>query len=146
MLFRSSEYDFVTLLIGVNNQYRGRAIDNYAEEFKILLAKAISFAGGDHKKVIVLSIPDWGVTPFAADRDSQLIANEIDAYNKACKEITLSNKCHFVDITNDQRVDGNTEDYLATDKLHPSGKEYSKWALAVFSLFLFDGSRLVLGE
>jgi len=124
-----SHYDFVSLLIGVNNQYRGRMVDNYRDEFEALLEKAIHFAGGNPQRVFVLSIPDWGVTPFAAERDALQIAMEIDAYNDACKQISRDKNCHFIDITASQRVDGAMEDYLATDKLHPSGKEYRKWAI-----------------
>ena len=79
-------YDLVTLLIGVNNQYRGTSRDNYRTEFKTLLRKAISFAGGDANKVLVVSIPDWGVTPFAKDRDADKIAKEIDEFNSINKE------------------------------------------------------------
>ena len=80
-------YDFVSLLIGVNNQYRGRNTENFATEFKSLLQKAIFFARNNPSHVFVLSIPDWGITPFAADRDASQIANEIDEYNQVCKEI-----------------------------------------------------------
>lgn len=122
------KYDFVSLLIGVNNQYRGRDISNYKKEFEHLLLKAVDFAGGNHNHVFVLSIPDWGVTPFADGKDIDLIANQIDQYNKACEKITLSHKCNFIDITTDQRNDKNEIDFLTLDKLHPSGKAYSKWA------------------
>jgi lysophospholipase L1-like esterase len=121
-------FSFVTLLIGVNNQYRGRDLDNYKEEFMQLLDQAIVFANGHPRHVFVLSIPDWGVTPFAADRDRAQVAKEIDAYNKAKKEITEAHKCHYLDITDSTRQNGTTEAFLAEDKLHPSGKEYSVWA------------------
>jgi lysophospholipase L1-like esterase len=122
------KYDFVSLLIGVNNQYRGLAIENFKTEFTLLLQKAIAFSGGNNKHVFVLSIPDWGVTPFAADRDANKIATEIDAYNSICKEIAEQNNCYFIDITTSQRQDGANAEFLAEDKLHPSGKEYGKWA------------------
>ena len=85
-------FDLVSLLIGVNNQYRGNSLLTYREEFEFLLRKAIDFAGGDIKKVIVVSIPDWGVTPFAEGRDRKKIAQEIDDFNDANKEITESLK------------------------------------------------------
>ncbi|KAK6026931.1 hypothetical protein OSTOST_07089 [Ostertagia ostertagi] len=88
-------FSFVTLLIGVNNQYRGRDVDDYKKEFTNLLNQAILFANGHARHVFVLSIPDWGVTPFAEGKDRAKIAQEIDAYNNACKEITLANKCHM---------------------------------------------------
>lgn len=121
-------FSFVTLLIGVNNQYRGRSIENYQQEFLQLLNKAIAFAGDKPGNVIVLSIPDWGVTPFAEDRDRQKIANEIDEYNAACKQIALANKCQYIEITESTRHNGQNEEYLVSDKLHPSGKEYAIWA------------------
>ena len=80
-------YDFVSLLIGVNNQYRNRPVDNYRNEFEQLLRKAIGYAGGKADHVVVLSIPDWGVTPFANGRDRDRIAREIDQYNAASREL-----------------------------------------------------------
>lgn len=121
-------YDFVTLLIGVNNQYRGRSIENYREEYTALLKQAIEFAGGNAKRVFVLSIPDWGVTPFAEGRDREQIAKDIDAYNAAKKDITLAYNCHWLEITESTREHGTDESYLVEDKLHYSGKEYAVWA------------------
>lgn len=121
-------FSFVTLLIGVNNQYRGRDVEHYKTEFTNLLNQAILFANGHVRHVFVLSIPDWGVTPFADGKDRAKIAQEIDAYNSACKEITLANKCQFLDITDSTRAHGTDSTYLAEDGLHPSGKEYAVWA------------------
>jgi lysophospholipase L1-like esterase len=92
------------------------------------LTQAIHFANGHSDKVIVLSIPDWGVTPFAEGKDRALIALEIDAYNAAAQQITLLHKCHFINITDSSRANGLKEDFLAEDQLHPSGKEYTVWA------------------
>ncbi len=121
-------YDFVSLLIGVNNQYRGLALEEYEIQFNFLLRQAIVFAGNNSTKVFVLSILDWGVTPFASDRDTAKIANEIDEYNAACQKITLQHNCTFIDITTSQRADAYNAEMLASDGLHPSGKEYGKWA------------------
>ena len=121
-------YDFVSLLIGVNNQYRGRSLEDYTVQFEALLQQAIRFAGGHSSHVIVLSIPDWGVTPFAADRDQQKIAVEIDAFNMVNKTIAERHKAHYVDITPSTRKSASDESMLAADKLHPSGKEYKIWA------------------
>ena len=123
------EYDIVSLLIGVNNQYRGKAVDEYEIEFENLLKQAILFAGNKSTNVFVLSIPDWGVTPYAIEKDGAKIANEIDRYNAACKKITLQHNCTFIDITIAQRVDADNAEMLAIDGLHPSGKEYGKWAI-----------------
>jgi lysophospholipase L1-like esterase len=121
-------FSFVTLLIGVNNQYRHRSVENYREEYVQLLDQAIIFAKGITQHVFVLSIPDWGVTPFADGRDRQKIAHEIDAYNAACKEITIDHKCQYLDITSSTRENANNASYTAGDGLHPSGKEYGVWA------------------
>lgn len=121
-------FSFVSLLIGVNNQYRGRTVENYREEYTQLLNQAIAFAGGQAGHVFVLSIPDWGVTPFAEGKDRAKVAAEIDAYNAAKKEITQSRGCHYIDITPSTRDNGQKKEYLAEDGLHPSGREYAVWA------------------
>src|SRR5882724_6481681 len=81
----NEHYDFVTLLIGVNNQYRELSIGDYSNDFEFLLRKAIHFAGEKKENVIILSIPDWAVTAFAKKRDTKKITIEIDAYNKINK-------------------------------------------------------------
>ena len=122
------QYDFVTLLIGVNNQYRSRDAEEYKIEFEKLLQQAINFAGNEAKNVFVLSIPDWGVTPFAEGRDRETIATEIDKYNSACEMISKEYSCFFINITSSQREDNHLPEMLVADGLHPSGKEYKKWA------------------
>lgn len=121
-------YDIVTLLIGVNNQYRGRPVDEYKPQFEDLLKQAIQFAGGKAGHVIVLSIPDWGVTPFAAGRDRDQIAREIDAYNAANKTISETYNVHYIDITPWTREAAHDLTLVASDGLHPSAKEYNRWA------------------
>ena len=123
-----ARYGLVTLLIGVNDQYRGRPVEDYAPRFEALLARAIGFAGGDAGRVVVLSIPDWGVTPFAArqDRDAARIARELDAYNATARGIAQRHGVAFVDITAYSRGAGATE--LADDGLHPSAAQYAAWA------------------
>lgn len=120
-------FDLVTLLIGVNNQYRGLSIDAYRLEFSQLLQMAIGFAGGDVKKVYVLSIPDWGVTPFAQGRNRAEIAQQIDAFNAVNKEETLKLGVAYVDITPGSRLAATDLSLLAEDGLHPSGKMYAEW-------------------
>ena len=121
-------YDIVTLLIGVNNQYRGRPVDTYKPEFENLLKQAIQFAGGKANHVFVLSIPDWGVTPFASGRDRDQIAREIDEYNAANKNISEIYKVNYNDITPWTREAANDLSLVASDGLHPSAKEYKRWA------------------
>jgi len=121
-------YDIVTLLIGVNNQYRGRPVDTYKPEFENLLKQAIQFAGGKANHVFVLSIPDWGVTPFASGRDRDQIAREIDEYNAANKNISEIYKVNYNDITPWTREAANDLSLVASDGLHPSAKEYKRWS------------------
>ena len=121
-------YNLVTLLIGVNNQYQGRSAADFEGEFEALLKLAIDFAGGQNKNIFVLSIPDWGVTPFAEGRDRAKITLEIDAYNTICKNVAAQYQCIYIDITDSQRADSGNAEMLASDGLHPSGKEYAKWA------------------
>lgn len=118
-------FDLVTLLIGVNNQYRGRDAEQYRGEFAELLQRAIGFAGGDAKKVVVVSIPDWGVTPFAEGRDRAKIAAEIDRYNAINREEANRAGARYVDITPISR--GSDPALVAGDGLHPSGKQYTAW-------------------
>lgn len=126
-----SSYDFVSLLIGVNNQYRGRPSSEYAGQFEGLLRQAIQFAGGQPHRAFVLSIPDWGVSPFAAThlpdaagRGRAQIAREIDDFNRIAEKITVEHKGTFIDITGHSR----TAPFFAPDGLHPSGEQYRYWA------------------
>lgn len=124
-------YDFVTLLIGVNNQYRGRSAETYRKEFVELVELAITFSGNHEKHVIVLSIPDWGATPFAEGRDREKIATEIDLFNAINKEESLKRGVHYIDITPISREGLKDTSLLADDGLHPSGKMYGQWAETV---------------
>lgn len=121
-------YDIVTLLIGVNNQYRGKAADAYAIEFEALLNKAIAFAAGNKKHVYVLSIPDWGATPFAEGRDRKKIAAEIDVFNSINKKITEAKGITYISITEGTREVPSNPKLVAKDGLHPSGDDYARWA------------------
>jgi len=121
-------YDLVSLLIGVNNQYRGRDAGEYREQFVFLLNKSIEYAGDDAKRVFVLSIPDWGVTPFAAGRDAAQIAKDIDLFNSINREETEKAGAHYVDITPVSREAMNDPKLTADDGLHPSGEMYDMWA------------------
>jgi lysophospholipase L1-like esterase len=118
-------YDFVTLLIGVNNQYRGRASEEYAVQFQALLGQAIRFAAGRPENVFVLSIPDWGVSPFAAGRDRAGIARQIDEFNDRARQIAGAHRVGFIDITPHSRSEGQL---FTADGLHPAASQYSFWA------------------
>ena len=130
----ADDFDLASLLIGVNNQYRGRGLAEYREQFAALLERAIGFAGGDAGRVFVLSIPDWGVTPFAAasGRDVAAIARELDAFNAAAARLCRQRGVAFVDITPVSRAVGAQAPMLAEDGLHPSAAMYTQWtALAL---------------
>jgi len=127
-------YDMVSLLIGVNNQYRGYDMDEYRDEFKFLLEKAIEYAGGKPEHVIVLSIPDWGVTPFATGRDRGQISSEINTFNQINLEESQKAGIHYVDITPVSREAVYNSSLIAGDGLHPSGKMYAEWAKQVLPI------------
>ena len=129
-------YDLVTLLIGVNDQYRGYPLDGYREDFRFMLGKAIEYARGDPQHVIVLSIPDWGFTPFAATRETEPISMQIDGFNAVNLEETKSAGAHYVDVTEISRMAMDDFELLAPDRLHPSGKMYSMWVEKVISVAL----------
>lgn len=120
-------FDIVTLLIGVNNQYRGRSVEEYRAEFKALLGRAIEFAGGSPARVIVVSIPDWGAMPFAEGRNRKEIAKEIDAFNAINWEESVRSGSHYVDITPISREVERYPELIGGDGLHPSAIQYTYW-------------------
>jgi len=123
-------YALVSLLIGVNNQYRGRPLAEYRQQFEQLLQRAIALAGEDPRRVLVLSTPDWGFTPYAQQngRDAAQVAREIDDFNAAAHACCGDYGVAFVDITATSRDGGETVEMLADDGLHPSAAMYGRWA------------------
>jgi len=130
-------YDIVSLLIGVNNQYRELSIDDYSADIEFLLHKALHYAQQQANRVVVLSIPDWSVTPFASGKNIKKIAAEIDAFNAVAQSICQQNSIHFIDITTTQRQQGHLPQMLTADDLHPSANEYALWATQLAN-YLFD--------
>lgn len=122
----AESYDFVSLLIGVNNQYQGKSVESFEPEFEELLKTAIRLAGNNAKKVVVLSIPDYGRTPFGAEKERQ-IEIAINKYNKASKDICKKYKVKYINITHISRQAKSRPELVADDKLHPSGKMYTEW-------------------
>ena len=120
-------YSFVALLIGVNNQYRGRDTRDYAREFTQLLRLALQLAASP-QRVFVLSIPDWGVSPFAAGRDREQIAKAIDEYNSVAQTITQQEGTAFIDITTHSRTTGAGPAAFTADGLHPARETCAYWA------------------
>jgi lysophospholipase L1-like esterase len=123
-------YDLVTLLIGVNNQYRGRSAEAYREQFRSLLLRAAALAGHRAGRVLAVSIPDWGVTPFgyASGRDRAQVAAELDAFNAIAQEEANHAGAHFINITGISREHAGL---VASDGLHPSGAQYALWTDAI---------------
>lgn len=123
----TSRYSLVSLLIGVNNQYQGRSIVEFTSDFEKLLNQAISLAGGDKKKVFVLSIPDYGVTPFGQSGDPEKISEELTEFNRLKKEISGSFGVNYFNITDISQKASSDLTLLADDQLHPSGIMYEMW-------------------
>lgn len=124
---QAGDYDFITLLIGVNNQYQGKAFSQYETEFNELMDRATALLEGDASKIIVVSIPDYSVTPFAASRDTEKIASEVMEYNDYNEQVAKDRGAKYVYIT-DLTQNAKTDlSLLAGDQLHPSGKSYSQW-------------------
>lgn len=135
-------YSMVSLSIGVNNQYRGRDLANYEAEFSNLLDRAIDFAGDAASRVLVVSIPDWGVTRFASEKQADVaqIACEIDAFNATKRAVTMARGSRWIDITAASRGEGRV--MLADDGLHPSGEQYALWVARI----LPEAEKALVGE
>ena len=125
-------YDLVSLLIGVNNQFRGRPLNQYRDDFTELLEAAITFAGGDRERVFVVSIPDYGYTPFGVNNQATISAG-IDAFNDAARGIAAALDVDFYNITPISREWTPEDDTLvASDNLHPSGEQYRRWVASFY--------------
>ena len=131
-----SSYDLVTLLIGVNNQFRGRSEEEYRTQFRALLERAIAFAGRRAARVVVVSIPDWGVTPFAAGRDRSAIARTIDCFNAVNRDETSRAGAQYADVTSVSRRAAGDASLSAGDGLHPSAAMYAAWLDIIFPISL----------
>jgi len=126
--------EFATLLIGVNDQYRGRTLSEFAPWFARLLERAVGYAGGEAAHVLVLSIPDWGRTPFARaqGRDAAQVTKELDAYNAATAQLCAARGVRWVDITGLTRAPGGGDE-VVDDGLHPSPQMYGRWVAKILA-------------
>jgi lysophospholipase L1-like esterase len=124
-------YDLVTLLIGVNDQYRGWSQEQYSREFETLVQRSVRLAGDSASHVIVLSIPDYSVTPFARNSNKALIAAQIDSFNIINSRISKEHHVRYLDITEESRKAASDPSLVASDGLHFSGKEYAVWAAMI---------------
>lgn len=130
-------YNLVSLLIGVNNQYQGKSLEEYKVQFEELLNMAIGYAGGDKSRVFVLSIPDYGFTPFGKEKQAR-ISREIDAFNEANRSITARYAIAYVNITDISRQGLDDPELIAEDGLHPSGKMYGLWVRRILEVLRID--------
>lgn len=124
-------FALVTLMIGVNDQYRSRPVDSFGSEFAVLLKRAKGFAGNRPSRTIAISIPDWGATPYAQSRDTSVISREIDVYNARGQELALAAGVHWVDVTAISRDMKGDPSLVVEDGLHPSGAMYRRWAALI---------------
>lgn len=127
----NTDWDLISLLIGVNNQYQGKTVESYEIEFENLVEMALKLAGGNAEKVFIVSIPDYGKTPFGAAKATQ-IAKELKAYNKVNKAIAKKYDIQYFNITPISEKAKNDLELVAEDKLHPSGKMYKEWVDMMF--------------
>ena len=121
-------FDLVTLMVGVNDQYRSRPVKEYEGEYRRLLKRAKTFAGGRAMRTLAISIPDWGATPFAEGRDRNVIGREIEVYNDAGKRLAAAAAVTWVDVTEVSRAMQTDQTLVAVDGLHPTGAMYARWA------------------
>jgi len=129
-----SKYDFVTLLIGVNNQYRGRDAIEYKQQYEDILKKAIELANGKKDHVIIVSIPDYSFTAHAQPMGTEKISREIEVLNSINKALSIQYKVQYVDVTAGSKDVKNNPSLMAADGLHPSEKQYAKWAKEIVEL------------
>ena len=125
-------FDLVTLLVGVNNQYRGLSQDEYRTQLRALIYRAVEFGGGEEKRILLISIPDWGVTPFARNFNRFLISDQIDAFNRVNHAEAIAAGVRYVDITARSREAAQDGNMFAADGLHPSGLQYADWLDLIF--------------
>ncbi|MDE3236573.1 MAG: SGNH/GDSL hydrolase family protein [Bacteroidota bacterium] len=127
----NEHYDFVTLLIGVNNQYRNLSLEDFKTDLDFLIKKAIHLTGDKNERVIVLSIPDWGFTPYAKHKNTTVISEEINDFNTAVQKAAQQHHTQFISITEASKKVKEDETLLAKDHLHYSGKAMYNWALDI---------------
>lgn len=129
------EYDFVSLLIGVNNQYQKLPLDVFAKDYATLLEQAISYVGDNRQRVFVLSIPNYGYSPFGSENQSE-ITKELSEFNEAIASLCEKYNVNYYDVTKVSEKYSIIQDYIAKDNLHPNAKQYSVWLDSFFEELL----------
>lgn len=123
---KEEQFDMVSILIGVNNQYQGKSIEEYETELREIFLRAINHSKNGSAGVFAVSIPDYGVTPFGKDRAEEIF-REINEFNAVFKKVANEFEVDFFNITPISRRAESDKSLIATDDLHPSGKMYSLW-------------------
>ena len=131
----SVKYDFISLLIGVNNQFNSRPLSEFEDDLNEIL-KEINYLKKGNSKVIVISIPDWGYSPYGSSYDRERISDEIDQFNNILKKISEQNNLNFVDVTQISRLAIKEPNLIAEDKLHPSGLMYLEWVEKIYESWI----------
>lgn len=131
----SVKYDFISLLIGVNNQFNSRPLSEFEDDLNEILTE-INYLKKGNSKVIVISIPDWGYSPYGSSYDRERISDEIDQFNNILKKISEQNNLNFVDVTQISRLAIKEPNLIAEDKLHPSGLMYLEWVEKIYESWI----------
>ena len=131
----SVKYDFISLLIGVNNQFNSRPLSEFEDDLNEILTE-INYLKKGNSKVIVISIPDWGYSPYGSSYDRDRISDEIDQFNNILKKISEQNNLNFVDVTQISRLAIKEPNLIAEDKLHPSGLMYLEWVEKIYESWI----------
>ena len=131
----SVKYDFISLLIGVNNQFNSRPLSEFEDDLNEILTE-INYLKKGNSKVIVISIPDWGYSPYGSSYDRDRISDEIDQFNNILKKISEQNNLNFVDVTQISRLAIKEPNLISEDKLHPSGLMYLEWVEKIYESWI----------
>ena len=127
----SVKYDYISLLIGVNNQFNSRPLNEFKDDLNKILSE-INYLKKGNSKIIVISIPDWGYSPYGSNFDRERISDEIDQFNIILEIFSEENNLNFVDVTQISRLAINQPNLIAKDNLHPSGLMYLEWVKKIY--------------
>ena len=131
----SKKYDYISLLIGVNNQFNSRPIDEFEEDLNKLMDEMKRIKKNDGS-IIIISIPDWGYTPFGESSDMSDISEQINLFNSSLRKFASTNDLKYVDVTEISRRGINEPDLITNDNLHPSGTMYLEWAKKIYNIWI----------
>ena len=131
----TKKYDYISLLIGVNNQFNSRPIDEFEEDLNKLMDEMKRIKKNDGN-IIIISIPDWSYTPFGESNDMSDISEKINLFNSSLRKFASTNDLKYVDVTEISRRAINEPDLITNDNLHPSGIMYLEWAKKIYDIWI----------